>query len=445
MCRVRFGLTDIHFEECQPTLPRRTYYRQLVSAVPAIEKRKLGPLIPTGLDEALSARKKTAVIPPTSDVSRLSGPQIQNKRERRKRRLSSSGRRSKGSSSSSQSSTSSSFSGDGPHDTRLGKPAKEHKPAISFHPCAKPSEHKPATFFTPSAKSLYLAAASQNSDNHYQSTVSKIFEQSNKPRPAKKVRFAIDMQATASPSNVVDAPSDSSSTHSSQESMIDTGPFPQFRAPSNPWARQLAGPIAGRSAQPSLGLTARPLSGPSHSQSNGLPFEGPSETSDEDSSESSDEESVVSSHKKSIASSQKKSVLYSKASSNASSTEPFDAFSGYYRSLDAPRTYKNKVQGPKSSAKPQPVNVTAKNISLVPAKRSNQDHSASSTRPNGSPNRGSRFSKLRPAKKLPRSILKTSSKFFGTKGKEHEKKPKGQQSPSFSDIDEENERESNSE
>ena len=41
MCRVRFGLTDIHFDECRPSLPRESYYQPLVVAIPStVEKRQ---------------------------------------------------------------------------------------------------------------------------------------------------------------------------------------------------------------------------------------------------------------------------------------------------------------------------------------------------------------------------------------------------------------------
>ena len=68
---------------------------------------------------------------------------------------------------------------------------------------------------------------------------------------------------------------------------------------------------------------------------------------------------------------------------------------------------------------------------LVTQTRPKQNNSTLSTRPNGE----SCFAKLRP-----KSILKASSKFFGTKGKEREKaKPKVTRSPSVSVIDEEDE------
>ena len=85
MCRVRFGLTDIHFEEWEPNFPRRAYYHPLVVAIPIAEERRLGPLIPTFVDEKPDAGKKAVVVPappplpPKSEAPCLLDQHIENK------------------------------------------------------------------------------------------------------------------------------------------------------------------------------------------------------------------------------------------------------------------------------------------------------------------------------------------------------------------------------
>ncbi|KAL2054374.1 hypothetical protein ABVK25_005515 [Lepraria finkii] len=250
--------------------------------------------------------------------------------------------------------------------------------------------------------------------------------------------------------------------------MIDPGPLP--RRPIGEWGPRLAGPAAGLSTAPStgptIGRTAGPATRPPQVQS--------------------------------IRSSKEPLIALSHKSSNASLSKTPDVYSGYYRALDAPRPCKKKeVPGPSSLAKSQSDHVgdsksaqiigsckpcqqqNAQNkgnctgdsalssesekeegteeeteeeteseteseiedgvetdsddgAHLVAQTRPKQNNSTLSTRPN----RESRLAKLRLAKKFPKSILKASSKFLGTKGKEHEKaKSKVAQSPSVSAMD----------
>ena len=472
MCRVRLGLTDVHFEEWEPNFPRRAYYRPLVAAFPIAGERRLGPLIPIFVDEKPDAGKKAVVVPappppppPKSESPCLLDQHIKNKEKRRKRKDSANETSSKGSSSSSQSSTASSSSGDGSHNSRSAKPTKKNNPASAFA--------KGATNPHPAVSLLY-----KHSQKKLSTAVSS--ETSRKGPPAKRVRFAMDMKNTAPRSFPLYAASDSSDTHSSQESMIDPGPLPP--RPVGGWGPRLARPAAGLSTGPSTGPTVGRTAGPT----TGPKAEPAIRPPQAQSTRSSKEPLIALSHK----------------SSNASLSETPDVYSGYYRALDAPRPYKKKkVPGPSSSAKSQSDHVSALKSAqiirsgkpcqqqntqnngngtggsalssesekeegteeeteeetesetesetedgvetdnddgahLVTETRPKQNNSTLSTRPNGE----SRFAKLRPTKKLPKSILKASSKFFGTKEKEREEaKPKVARSPSVSATDEEDE------
>ncbi|KAL2040760.1 hypothetical protein N7G274_006739 [Stereocaulon virgatum] len=486
MCRVRFGLTDVHFEELQPTFPRRAYYRASVAAVPGSGNRRLGPLIPIFVDEKPDAAKKEMVVSEPSPQERGAASRldwhIDNKRKRRKRKNSANATSSKGLALSSQSSTSSSHSGDRAHNSRLAKPTKKNNPASAFANCASKS---------------HPAAASPQMHDQKKPSAAALSESSREAPTAKRVRFAMDLKTAGPRSFPLYAEDDSSEIHSSQESMIDPGPFPPypvggFGCPRPPGLT--VSPCAGSSTGLVAGPKSGPTVGPNVESVAELLTKSPTQPTKAQSTQTPQEWSPVLSHK----------------SSTASLSETPDVYSGSYRALDAPRPYqKKKVPDSSLSAKSnldqsdsksdsfntlkssqiiisgklhQQQNIQYKDtgtgasvLSLksdaeeeteVKAKEESVSESESEsddgeetdsdegaqlvaqavllTRTNGEllvrPNKESRFAKLHPAKKLPKSILKAGSKLFGAKGKAQEKaKPMVARSPSVSAIDEEDE------
>ena len=490
MCRVRFGLTDVHFEELQPTLPRRAYYRASVAVVPGSGDRRLGPLIPIFVDKKPDAVKKEMVVsepsPPKREAASHLDWHIDNKRKRSKRKNSANATSSKGLALSSQSSTSSSPPGDGAHNSRLPKPTKKNNPASAFANCA--SRSRPA-------------APVQQMHSQKKPSAAALLESSRKAPPAKRVRFAMDLKTAGPRSFPLYAADDSSGTHSSQESMIDPGPFPPYPIGGFGCPRP-TGLTVSPCAGPSTALVARPKCGPEYGRTMGKTVGSMTELLTKS--------PIPPTKAQSTQTPQEWSPVLSRKSSNASLSETPDVYSGSYRALDAPRPYQeNKVPDPTLSAKSKSDQFNSKSDSFnafksaqiiesgKPRQQQNVQYKGTGTeasaltskskaeeeievdmeeesvsesesetedgvetdsdegsqlvaqavmltRTNGSlsvrPSKESRFAKLRPAKKLPKSILKAGSKLFGTKGKAREKaKSKVARSPSVSAIDEEDE------
>ena len=60
MCRVRFGLTDIHFEECRPSLPRESYYRPRVAAIPPLVEKRQQKAVSKSIAKGVTEKKDVA-------------------------------------------------------------------------------------------------------------------------------------------------------------------------------------------------------------------------------------------------------------------------------------------------------------------------------------------------------------------------------------------------
>ncbi len=225
MCRVRFGLTDIHFEECQPSLPRESYYRPLVATIPSLVEKRQGKPVLSSIARRVAEKKNIAGATPNGCMAKLP--------EEMKRSQSS---RAKGFDGSARSSSSSSLlrNEDGPNctgtrvklqapTTGIKRPRSSSLSSSSLSDGICPRQATNTTtkqLAKPPALLPKLASPTKTECNIKCNKASalKSSKKSGKAPPTKKVRFAMDMEDARIPNHPA---SDTSSSHSSDDSYTD--------------------------------------------------------------------------------------------------------------------------------------------------------------------------------------------------------------------------------
>ena len=229
MCRVRFGLTDIHFEECRPSLPRESYYRPLVAAIPSIVEKRQEEFVSSSIAKGITEKKD--VVGATPNVC-MAKPYCWP--EGMKRSQSSGVKAFDGSARSSSSSSSSLRNEDGSNRTgtrmKLQAPttgikrprtssssssslSDGNRPYVPTNNSTKQSVTTPALLskLAPPTKPKCKIKCTKTS-------ALKSTKKSGKAPPTKKVRFVMDTGDAMIPNHPV---SDNSSSHSSDDSYTD--------------------------------------------------------------------------------------------------------------------------------------------------------------------------------------------------------------------------------
>ena len=173
MCRVRFGLTGIHFDSLEPSRPREEFLQPLIAAVPSV-RGKQGEVVPEAIVGGAIREENDRLVRNTRKDTSIGSKRV--------RDLFSSV-----SSSSSPASVSSPPSSD---DDRVHQSANSKKIFRGQKPVNSRTTQK------------------GNEDSTF-------FRRPSKAPPTKRVRFAMDVQEE------VDDASNTSSSHSSDDSYTD--------------------------------------------------------------------------------------------------------------------------------------------------------------------------------------------------------------------------------
>lgn len=223
MCRVRFGLTGIYFDSLEPNRPREVVFQPLISALPPIVQNRQCDVVSKVMDG--EAIKGAAVSAKESSDNDEDGGQTQTTKDQ------------------SDSSSSSSRDEEGhpwaenaqTNQTSVG--SKRARDASSLSSSSSSSDedqfHKSANskisriaFRNPESIN---SATQKRTDKPSQPGIAKALGGSSKAPPAKRVRFAMDVQESLVP---CDDASDTSSSHSSDDSYTDppspTEPYDAF-------------------------------------------------------------------------------------------------------------------------------------------------------------------------------------------------------------------------
>ena len=249
MCRVRFGLTGVYFDSLEPSRPREEFFQPLIAAIPPVAQNKQADIVPKKIDSESEEKQIIAtripknnedgtIVNPSDSSSSSSSSSIIKKKQvrhlvgKKKTNHPSVGSKRVRSSSVSSSSSSSSPTSDEDQDhlssntktsLQAAKPVRSHT--------TRKCDNKP-------------------SKNH----ISTPAREPTKGPPAKRVRFAMDVQKKIIPS---DDASDTSSSHSSDDSYTDP-PSPKepydafagyYRAPGASGSRRMNGRVVGSRMQ----------------------------------------------------------------------------------------------------------------------------------------------------------------------------------------------------
>lgn len=242
MCRVKFGLTGVYFDSLDPIRPREELFQPLIVAIPPVAQNKQGNTVPKKIDNegseanfmkatGISMNDEDNIIINPSDSSSSSTSTSRNNHGRRlagntKTNHASVGSKRGRSSSVSSSSSPPSSDGDQVHISPNTKTSLQAAKPVSLHTTRKSNN--------------------KSSKRHISTPVQGL----TKGPPAKKVRFAMDVQENIIPS---DYASDTSSSHSSDDSYTDppspTEPYDAFagyyRASGASGSHRIHGRVAG--------------------------------------------------------------------------------------------------------------------------------------------------------------------------------------------------------
>ena len=232
MCRVRFGLTDIHFEECRPSLPRESYYRPLVAAIPSsVEKRQENPGSRSIASVVIEKNDVVGTIPNVGMAKKYCWPGEMKKNQ-------SSGVKAFDGSARSSSSSSSLLRDEDGHNctgtrvkveaptTGIKRPRTSSSSSSSLsdgnYP-RKPTKHTTKQSATTSDLLPKPASPTKTKCNIKCTKASalKSSKNSGKAPPTKRVRFLMNTGDAMIPNHPV---SDISSSHSSDDSYTDPQP-----------------------------------------------------------------------------------------------------------------------------------------------------------------------------------------------------------------------------
>lgn len=251
MCRVRFGLTGVYFDSLEPSRPREDYFQPLIAAIPPVAQNRQADTVPKKLGSESEEKQVTATTSPkNNEDGTIMNP----------------------SDSLSSSSSSSIFRNEqGRHVA--GKKKKTNHASVgskrvrsssissSSSASSPPSSDEDQDHLSSNTKTSFRAAkpVRAHTTRKCNNKLSKIHNSTHpqgptKGPPAKRVRFAMDVQKKIIPS---DDASDTSSSHSSDDSYTDppspTEPYDAFagyyRAPGVSGCRRMNGRVVGSRIQ----------------------------------------------------------------------------------------------------------------------------------------------------------------------------------------------------
>lgn len=251
MCRVRFGLTGVYFDSLEPSRPREDFFQPLIVAIPPVAQNKQADTVPKTIDSESEGKQVTATrIPKNNEDGIIINPSD---------------------SSSSPSSSSSIFRDEQGrrlagkkktnHATVGSKRVRNSSVSSSSSTSSPPSSDEDQDHLSSNTKTNLQAAkpvrshTTQKYNNKPSKThVSTSLRVLTKHPPAKRVRFAMDVQEKTIPSDDV---SETSSSHSSNDSYTDppspTEPYDAFagyyRAPGASGSRRMNGRVVGSRMQ----------------------------------------------------------------------------------------------------------------------------------------------------------------------------------------------------
>ena len=243
MCRVRFGLTGIHFDSLEPNRPRGEFFQPLIAAVPSVAQNKQGSVMSEAIDcGAIEEKGVTATESSQNGITTDHSDLSSSSTDREGCRLAENAKTNRATVGSkrardfilpSSPSSSSSSSASSPPSSDKNKAHRSANSKISFQPSKPP---KPVTLRTTQK------CTNKSSKRHTSTTPGRL----TKAHPAKRVRFAMNVQERFIPSG-------DASEHSSDDSYTDppspTEPYDAFagyyRTPGASRSHRTNGRIAG--------------------------------------------------------------------------------------------------------------------------------------------------------------------------------------------------------
>ena len=232
MCRIRFGLTGVYFDPLEPSRPREESFQPWTVAVPPLPQNEQEDSVLKSMgDGAITEKTLTATGHPKNRQGITKTPLNSSLSTRNKRNgllATSAGRnhvcieieRDRDPLSSSSSLTSSSS---------LSSSSVSSPPSSDEDQVQKAVKGKRSLRGSSPPKLVSSQITQRNNSNQFKRHTSTPFREPTKPPPAKRVRFAMDIQEKTTTS---DNASDTSSSRSSDDSYTDppspTEPYDAF-------------------------------------------------------------------------------------------------------------------------------------------------------------------------------------------------------------------------
>ena len=252
MCRIRFGLTGVYFDPLEPSRPREESFQPWIVTVPPLPQNEQEDAVLKSIgDGAITEKTPTATGHPKNRRGITKTPlnsSLSTRNQRNSLLATSAGRnhvcveieRDRDPSSSSSSLTSSSS---------LSSSSVSSPPSSDEDQIQKAVKGKRSLRGSSPPKLVNSQITRSKNSNQFKRYTSTHLREPTKPPPAKRVRFAMDIQERTTTS---DNASDTSSSRSSDDSYTDppspTEPYDAFagyyRAPGASKLQRLSGRIA---------------------------------------------------------------------------------------------------------------------------------------------------------------------------------------------------------
>lgn len=227
MCRVRFGLTGIFFDSLEPSRPREEFCQPLIASIPPVAQKKQGRTIPEAIDgEEIEGKLVTPISDNDQDgtTKNLSDASLPTNDEEDCRLVKNAkpdqatvGSKRVRNSVSPSSSSPSSVSSLSP----ASSPPSSDEDQVQNSANGKSNVHAP--------KSINSQTTQERNNKHSKRHNSTTLGTPTKAPPAKRVRFAMDVQECSMSGDDAGC---TSSSHSSDDSYTDppspTEPFDAF-------------------------------------------------------------------------------------------------------------------------------------------------------------------------------------------------------------------------
>ena len=245
MCRVKFGLTGVYFDSLEPTRPREELFQPLIVAIPPVAQNKKGVIVPKKIESEANEESEAKVVKTTGISKNDEDTIIINPSDSSSSSTSTSrnnhGRRLAGNTNTNYAPVGSkrvrSFS-----VSSSSSPPSSDEDQVHLSPNTKPSLQ--------AAKPVSLHTTRKSKNKPSKRHTSTPLRRLTKGPPAKRVRFAMDVQENIITNH--DA-SDTSSSHSSDDSYTDpplpTEPYDAFagyyRTPGASGSHRMKGRVGG--------------------------------------------------------------------------------------------------------------------------------------------------------------------------------------------------------